>query len=168
MFVYELHDVAKLLDREALEPELGRCGLGSIKSSGQSFSKVAFNAEQLPEPTTDTWRAIVKHEGDRDWEDLKMIPPNATGEEIEFRRQRFVTTLADRFTSSIAREQVHTVIHFDPRLEAFARKQSDLTQRRLTLLNDLLIPAFQKIDVLGGHRSKGGGRVKVEIDVARS
>jgi hypothetical protein len=37
-----------------------------------------------------------------------MIPPNATGEEIEFRRQRFVTTLADRFASSIAREQVHT------------------------------------------------------------
>jgi CRISPR/Cas system CSM-associated protein Csm3 (group 7 of RAMP superfamily) len=56
--------------------------------------------------------------------------------------------------------------HFDPWLEAFAKKQSDLNERRLTLVNEWLIPAFEKIDVLGGHRSKGGGRVKVGIAVA--
>lgn len=57
---------------------------------------------------------------------------------------------------------------FDPWLDAFAKKQGQLNQRRLVLLNELLIPAFQKIDILGGHRSKGGGRVKVEIAVAGS
>lgn len=52
---------------------------------------------------------------------------------------------------------------FDPWLEAFSAKQSDLTQRRLMLVNELLIPAFERIDVLGGHRSKGGGKVQVNV-----
>jgi hypothetical protein len=57
-------------------------------------------------------------------------------------------------------------IVFDRWLENFARDERDSVQRQLVLINKLLIPAFEKIDVLGGHRSKGGGRVKVSIQLA--
>jgi hypothetical protein len=33
-------------------------------------------------------------------------------------------------------------------------------------VNELLIPAFEKIEMLGGHRSKGGGKVQVKLDIA--
>jgi hypothetical protein len=56
-------------------------------------------------------------------------------------------------------------INLDPWLQSLGAKQSDLTQSQLTLVNDLLIPAFEKIDVLGGHRSKGGGRVQVGVEI---
>jgi hypothetical protein len=102
MFVAELHDVAKLLDRSALRPELERLGLGSVK--GQSFDSLRFDAQRLPEPQTNTWRAIIRHELDKSWETLQDIPATASREELEARRQRFVVTLADRFASSIARE----------------------------------------------------------------
>ncbi len=54
---------------------------------------------------------------------------------------------------------------FDPWLDPLTKQQSDITARGLSLINELLIPAFQRIDMIGGHRSKGGGLVKVEISV---
>jgi hypothetical protein len=75
---------------------------------------------------------------------------------------------AVRFEEGRQGQKKPVEIHFDPWLEAFAKKQSDLNERRLTLLNEWLIPAFQKIDMLGGHRSKGGGRVNVGIAVVGS
>lgn len=55
-------------------------------------------------------------------------------------------------------------IVFDPWLQDFASRQPDNAQRQLALINELLIPAFKEIDILGGHRSKGGGKVKVSIE----
>ncbi len=102
MFVAEFHDIAKLLDRAALNVELQGFGLGTVRS--QSFEGVQWDSARLPEPTTDTWKVIIRREGDDDWKDLTRIAQDATSEEIEFRRQRFLVTLADHFSSSIARE----------------------------------------------------------------
>jgi hypothetical protein len=57
-------------------------------------------------------------------------------------------------------------VSFDPWLQSFTAKEGDLTQRQLTLVNELIITPFEKIDIIGGHRSKGGGRVEVKIDAA--
>lgn len=102
MFVAELHDIAKLLDRLALNLEVERFGLGGIK--GQSFDGVQFDPDKLPQPRTETWSAIIRHESDKSWESFQSIPASTGPEELEARRQRFVVTLADRFASSIARE----------------------------------------------------------------
>lgn len=89
----------------------------------------------------------------------------ATGEHVKGGTQFQGTTELLLFDGTFTFGEPRSIggINLDPWLQSLSRKQSDLTQRRLTLLNDLLIPAFEKIDVLGGHRSKGGGIVQVVI-----
>jgi hypothetical protein len=136
MFVAELHDIVKLLDRATLNAELKRLGLGTLR--GQSFSGLQWDSQSLPEPATDTWKAIIKHEGDDDWKDLTRIGPNATLEDLEFRRQRFLVTLADRFSSSIARQPRPDVQEFRGVKKLWGTENQDRTIKDFAGLRDMM------------------------------
>lgn len=43
--------------------------------------------------------------------------------------------------------------------------EPDSTKRQLFLLNEILIPALNNIEVLGGQKSLGGGKVKITLSV---
>jgi hypothetical protein len=132
--VPELHDVVKLLDRLEINRELDVQGYGTVSS--QSFEGVKFGVT-LPEPATETWRAIVRHEGDRAWETFVGVPPDASPDEIESRRLRFITTLADRLASSVTRPAPgQTQAHCVRRL--WGTEAHDLTLKTVDSFRDLL------------------------------
>lgn len=135
VFTAELHDIVKLLDRQSLNPNMEAQGHGKLKS--QSFDGVCFDPNTLPEPATTTWKAIIRHEEEDSWKILKGVSAEAGSEEIEFRRQRFITTLADRFASSIAREQVGGTESKAVK-KLWGPKTEDLTLKDITGLRNLL------------------------------
>lgn len=46
-------------------------------------------------------------------------------------------------------------------------QSNSLEQNHLLLINEILIPALNNLKILGGQKSKGAGKVKVEIDICR-
>jgi len=137
--VPELHDVGKLLDREALNQTLG------IGLQGHCFEGIDFVHLDKEEPRTATWQG-VKHHHDDKWDRLPQATDLVDPTERESRWQVFLLKLADHLAASVARAvyetgdrgQRATHVHRLWNPQYYRRFPSDLAISDLTRLKELI------------------------------
>ncbi len=90
-FIAELHDIGKLIDRQAFQNS-------GINISGHTFHDFNFSKIHFPQPSSSSWWGQYHHEieYDKEIKDWRDIPS-------DFKQNLFLLILADHLASSVSR-----------------------------------------------------------------